>query len=380
MMKKVILLILICAVTIAFSQSKIKLDQLNMKAEKQLKILKENPNDLTARYALAKIYYDKDMMYINEDRHANFSMALEQIKEYLKLDQSNPDVYYLQGLAYYNNDFSYGTKPEARVSFTKVVELKPDFTDAWFWLGRVRSCTGPSPGESKNDLDAIEAFSKVIELDPNYKDAFYYRGYEYTVLYERNYAEGIKDFTSYLALDPDNELAMRERARSYLALKDYRNAGTDYKRLKELFLHGQSDIYAYERHYNECKKECPNGIQSYVPPDNERRQKYIGTYYVPKSDEILIVQENNFAHQMHNQAILDTKSGSWSISDDGKLMIHNQDKSQVDYFIIVGGNLVKDITENNNYGMNDLYTTSKSNNKKKTDIEKKVEDIFDIFK
>src|SRR3972149_9578772 len=101
MMKKVILLILICAVTIAFSQSKIKLDQLNMKAEKQLKILKENPNDLTARYALAKIYYDKDMMYINEDRHANFSMALEQIKEYLKLDQSNPDVYYLQGLAYY---------------------------------------------------------------------------------------------------------------------------------------------------------------------------------------------------------------------------------------------------------------------------------------
>jgi tetratricopeptide (TPR) repeat protein len=50
-----------------------------------------------------------------------------------------------------------------------VIELNPNFADAYFFRGVAR-------GGTENDKEAIEDFNKCIQLNPNHDQALSYRG------------------------------------------------------------------------------------------------------------------------------------------------------------------------------------------------------------
>ena len=65
-------------------------------------------------------------------RYSQFAEAEETLTMAIKYDKSNFEAYYYRGCAKVNEQ-KYG---EAVLDFEKAVELKPDYADAYFNLGR----------------------------------------------------------------------------------------------------------------------------------------------------------------------------------------------------------------------------------------------------
>jgi Flp pilus assembly protein TadD len=91
-----------------------------------------------------------------------------------------------------------GLNPEAVAEFTNVIELKPDFVDAW--RGRADSHLRLGQKDS-----ALADSSKIIELDPKSASAWQYRGSIYLVLGQQDNA--IADYTKAVELGPKDAMA-----------------------------------------------------------------------------------------------------------------------------------------------------------------------------
>jgi tetratricopeptide (TPR) repeat protein len=122
----------------------------------------------------------------------NVSQALKYLKKAVKIDPSNPNSYFLLGLAY----FDLEKYKKAEGMFLKAIELKPNFDDAYFHLGAVY--------DSWKKFDKAEAMmQKAIDMDPKNSTAMNYLGYSYV---ERNInldrAEAL--ISKALVIDPDN--------------------------------------------------------------------------------------------------------------------------------------------------------------------------------
>jgi len=116
------------------------------------------------------------------------------------------------------------------------------------------------------------------------------------------------------------------------------------------------------------------------------KDDYIGTWTSVGSNEQLSIDEGMNGSKSFLQGIgyVTTLSGAWTIDDDGRIVFYPDinDVSKRDIFKVDGKYLVKDASENNTLGMYDKYSAKyiPAKEKKKNDTEKKIEDIFDIFK
>ena len=70
--------------------------------------------------------------------------------------------------------------------------------------------------------EAIKHFDKVIELNPEYADAYSSRGAAYTHL--KQYERAKEDFKKLLDLNPNEAIAMLNLSESYIITKNYVNA------------------------------------------------------------------------------------------------------------------------------------------------------------
>ena len=64
---------------------------------------------------------------------ANFAEAEKQFSEVIKYDKNNFEAYFYRGCTKFNR----GLYDDAIVDFEKAIELKPDYADAEFALGRI---------------------------------------------------------------------------------------------------------------------------------------------------------------------------------------------------------------------------------------------------
>jgi len=144
---------------------------------------------------------------LNTDRHyrkewerdakAALDAAIADYSKAIELKPDFADAYYNRGLAEQAKAFTFGgrqgtTRSEldgAIADYSKAIELKPDFADAYYNRGKakefpadVENISGlrSPPGRGKEAKGeraaAIADYTKAIELKPDFADAYYNRG------------------------------------------------------------------------------------------------------------------------------------------------------------------------------------------------------------
>ena len=114
---------------------------------------------------------------------------------------------------------------EAALNFSRVIDLTPQFADAYRMRGRVHVA------EYSPDA-AIQDFSQVIALHPHDSGALLERGFAY--LDDKDYANAVADAERALALDPNLGRAYNLRATARRAAGDTVGALADFTRAVEL--------------------------------------------------------------------------------------------------------------------------------------------------
>lgn len=87
--------------------------------------------------------------------------AIKTYKKVLEIDPEYPEAWYKLGVAFDDQ----GKKKKALKSYKRAVELKGDFKQAWNNLGTVLHSKGKYE-------KAIENYQKAIEIDPKYTPAW----------------------------------------------------------------------------------------------------------------------------------------------------------------------------------------------------------------
>ncbi|MGB7338491.1 MAG: tetratricopeptide repeat protein [Phototrophicaceae bacterium] len=84
--------------------------------------------------------------------------------------------------------------------YTKAIELKPDYADAYYNRGNSLQTNGDLTG-------AIQDYNKAIEIKPDYSEAYNNRGGYY--FKQGDYYKAKADFAKAVQLDPNNEVARK---------------------------------------------------------------------------------------------------------------------------------------------------------------------------
>jgi len=134
------------------------------KEDKEKNVTEEESGTLTSNsnfersaeacYRLANEYYE----------HGEFAKAVELYSEAIKKADKNDEVFYK---SHYNRGLALcclERYEEGKSDIQTVLELKPNFAEAWYILGLAK--------EYLNDFDgAKEAYEKALDLNPDFKDA-----------------------------------------------------------------------------------------------------------------------------------------------------------------------------------------------------------------
>ena len=148
-------------------------------------------------------YFDKDY----DKAMVDFSRAIELKRDYA-------DAYYNRGLVFNN----WGKYNEAIKDYTASISTRPQFAPAYYYRGNAYYNLG------KFD-SAIIDFNQAIALKYSNPNGYYNRG---LIFYNQGkHEEAIRDFTSALQLNPAFSIAYSHRGMSNYFLKKYDDAIND---------------------------------------------------------------------------------------------------------------------------------------------------------
>lgn len=172
----------------------------------------------------------------------DFKTAVTNLEKSLPSNGNNPDVLYMLGYSYYHS----GNLNKAISSFTKVISLRPEKPDAYYFRGKARNTLGNqmnsplSPAEREKLLKAaISDFTKGIELNKAQGIEYYQNralaNRDYAILKEQKipniydkataqnaYKASISDLQHILELSPDRKDIAEElkKVKVYLSILD----------------------------------------------------------------------------------------------------------------------------------------------------------------
>jgi len=134
----------------------------------------------------------------------------------------------------------------AIADFTKAIELKPDFAEAFNNRGYARAFKGSMSfvvRRDESDLNAaIADLTSAIKLKPDYAEAYRNRGVAKG--FKKDYGGAIADFTEAIRLKPDFKLAYIGRGASEIWSGDFDVAIADFTKIIQL---NPDDAFAYHR-------------------------------------------------------------------------------------------------------------------------------------
>jgi len=164
-----------------------------------------------------------------------YTQALEEFLAAEKLSPEDPEIAYYVGIAYYGK----GLRAEAEASFRKALRLRPDYSEAWNFLGTLLL-------ESRNYDGAIEAFNKALTnvLFKNPGTSLYNLGIAY--FQKGDYSRSVQSFEEAIRRDPNTVLAPlihKSMGVSFLKWGNYGKAIDSLQKSAEL------SPYIAETHY-----------------------------------------------------------------------------------------------------------------------------------
>lgn len=164
-----------------------------------------------------------------------YTQALEEFLEADRQNPEDPEVPYYLGIAYYGK----GLRPEATASFRRAVRLKPDYSEAWNYLGTLLLESGDYEG-------AIDAYNRALKniLFKNPGTSLHNLGIAY--FRKGDYGRSVQAFEEALRRDPNTVLAPlihKNMGVSFLKWGNYGKAIDSLRKSAEL------SPYIAETHY-----------------------------------------------------------------------------------------------------------------------------------
>jgi tetratricopeptide (TPR) repeat protein len=136
---------------------------------------------------------------------------------------------------------------------------------------------GKALEDQKSYAEAVNAFSKAIERKPDYADAFFWRGFCYYKLVK--YDNALRDFNKVTELTPDEVYAYTYRGLIYISQKNYDRAILEYTKAIEVKPE-YAGAYDGRGVVNEMKGDYNGALRDYersldINPNNESTKKRI---------------------------------------------------------------------------------------------------------
>jgi serine/threonine protein kinase/lipoprotein NlpI len=167
--------------------------------------------------AAAQKYLERGFKWDKNDLDGKIALYTKA----LELKPDFPDAYNNRGLAYYRKQ----ELDKAIDDYSKAVHIKPGFTHAFYHRAVAF--------QEKALWDfAIQDYSKVIELNPDYAAAFFSRGKVY--LEKKQYDLAIYDFTMAIESNFKKFEAHNNRGLAYAGKQEYEQAIIDFDRAVEI--------------------------------------------------------------------------------------------------------------------------------------------------
>ena len=137
-----------------------------------------------------------------------FKEALPSYKKAIALKPDYADAYYFMGLAYRKLE----QYPDALAALKKAIALKPDYANAYYFMGIIHH-------ESEKYPEAVAALEKAIALKPGYADAYCFMGLSHEKL--KQHTEALAALEKYIDLKPSGKFANQVRQKiSEISNKD----------------------------------------------------------------------------------------------------------------------------------------------------------------
>jgi tetratricopeptide (TPR) repeat protein len=119
-----------------------------------------------------------------------------------------------------------GEVKEARLHFTKAIELDPHNADYHYLRGSAYV------GSGNENRTAIQDLTEAVRLRPKYREAFFLRALAYSL--ENDSPKALSDYNEVVRIDPTYGLGYWERGKIKYGDKDYSGAVADFAEVKRL--------------------------------------------------------------------------------------------------------------------------------------------------
>jgi tetratricopeptide (TPR) repeat protein len=134
----------------------------------------------------------------------NHEIAIQHYKQAIALKPDYADAYFFMGISYATLELY----TEAIGAYKQAIAVQPDYTKAYDFMGDacwLRGVKGPKKKQSEVIAfyeQAIAAYKQAIAIDPEYARAYYGMGWAYRDL--EKHSEAIEAFKKAIALKPDH--------------------------------------------------------------------------------------------------------------------------------------------------------------------------------
>ena len=203
--------------------------------EKELSEFRTKLNEIE-RQALSKVArLDSYVKKVAKDSKTLISDQVfpkEELKEEITrttqaiVENKEPAKYTANDWYVLGTDAFFGERyEEALADYTKAIEIKPDFADAYNNRGVIL-------GKLERNEEALADYTKAIEIRPDDADNYYNRGNTLDKL--DRYAEALADYAKAIELQPNDAYAYNNRGVTLFNLERYEEALADYMKAIEM--------------------------------------------------------------------------------------------------------------------------------------------------
>lgn len=192
---------------------------------------------------LAHIYYrGLARFYARVNCCGDFELdneAIADLTQSIQLKSDFTDAYYYRAMISFDLNQS-GADPKVILDFNQSIKFKPDFAEAYYLRGLAKRTSDQENLENRrNNRAAIDDLTQAIKFNSNFGEAYYYRGIIRSQIGDEQGA--IEDYIHALRVDPSTYIRSGEFAEKYIqslqprpkSSLDYHERGLTRAKLKD---------------------------------------------------------------------------------------------------------------------------------------------------